>query len=57
MHEPIKIDRKLPIHELNARRARKRITKLPVGMATPPCEPLGAPLPNPNHHPIVKKPT
>ena len=57
MHEPIKIDRKLPIHELNARRARKRITKLPVGMATPPCEPFGAPLPNPNHRPIVKKPT
>ena len=30
MHKPIKIDRKLPPHELNARRNRKRtITKLP----------------------------
>ena len=29
MHEPIKIDRILPPHELNARRARKRLTKLP----------------------------
>jgi hypothetical protein len=31
MNEPFKIDRKLPPHELNARRARKRVvTKLPA---------------------------
>ena len=42
MSEPYKIDRKLPPHELNARRNRKRIiTKLPAiaHLAQPhPCE-------------------
>ena len=51
MHEPIKIDRKLPPHELNARRARKRLTKLPEAAraATPKhtlkknkCDPTGS---------------
>lgn len=41
MIEPNKIDRKLPPHELNARRNRKRvITKLPAI----------ADLPKPHHH-------
>ena len=36
MNEPIKIDRKLPPHELNARRNRKRIvTKLPGSPTLP----------------------
>ena len=35
MHEPIKIDRKLPPHELNARRARKRLTQVPAHIAKP----------------------
>jgi hypothetical protein len=37
MNEPYKVDRKLPPHELNARRARKRaITQLPAIAALPP---------------------
>ena len=36
MSQPIKIDRKLPPHELNARRARKRIvTQLPAVACLP----------------------
>jgi hypothetical protein len=36
MSEPVKVDRKLPPHELNARRNRKRIiTKLPAIASLP----------------------
>jgi hypothetical protein len=36
MNEPYKVDRKLPPHELNARRARKRaLTQLPAIAALP----------------------
>ncbi len=41
MFEPFKIDRKLPPHELNARRNRKRaVTTLPhIIQVSKPCQP------------------
>ncbi len=36
---PVKVDRRLPIHELNARRARKRILSHPERSAGEPKQP------------------
>lgn len=46
MAEPIKVDRKLPPHELNARRNRKRALNQLPGVAH-----LNQPHPHPQHHP------
>jgi hypothetical protein len=50
MSEPVKVDRKLPPHELNARRKRKRtVTQLPA-IASLPDAPQDTHAPS-RHHP------
>ena len=55
MHEPIKINRVLPPHELNARRARKQLTKLPAHLVKPDAETASEAKNDPDHDLIVKK--
>ena len=55
MHEPIKINRVLPPHELNARRARKRITRLPAHVVKPESKASSEAKNDQNHDPIGTK--
>jgi hypothetical protein len=60
MSQPIKIDRKLPPHELNARRARKRIvTQLPAVACLPdvPEFPVPTTITRPNNQATIRSTT